>query len=784
MTAAAAEVARVSRGRTAFRLPAVIALFAGAFLVLAWPWLSGRVTIPWDAKAQFLPQLQFLAASLAKSESPFWTPYVFAGWPQIADPQSLIFSPLHFLLAALWPNAGFSAADAVTFAYLFLGGLGVILLFHDRKWHPGGAVIAALMFAFGGSAASRLQHTGQIMSIAYLGLGLWLIMRTLDRLSWRAGLAAGVVLGLLANERDQVAMLGLYVIMGAVLADWIQSPSPMRRLRETLLPLVATAAVALFIAAVPLTMTALLAANSNRPAIPFLEAGTGSLHPAQLLMLVFGNLYGASVAGVDFWGPPSYPWTKALGDTQLVTAQNVGQVYAGMIAPLAVVGFGILRGLAWDREVRFFSVALGLSLLYALGWYTPAFRFMYEFVPGVALFRRPADATFILGVLLAILTGYLVHRWLSGTMPRAKPWQRILEIVLAALLLASAIALALVVGTMQVAVAPLVTGGILAAITIAALAGAQRLAHRSALVAAALLGIVVAVDLGWNNGANESTGLPPALYEALRPATSNPTVLLLKSRLAATQAPDRRDRVELVGIGYHWPNLSLTHGFDNVLGHNPLRLRDFARATCECDTVAAPDQRTFSPLFPSYRSVFADLFGLRYIATGIPVEKIDRHLQPGDLTLLAHTPDAYVYENARALPRVMFVSRSQRADFNALLLSGWPERVNPRKTVLLEQAAESQPPVAQEKEASVRIVKYANTEVVAESESGGGGFLLLNDVWHPWWYAEVDGVAAPILKANVLFRAVALQAGRHRIRFTFQPLRGAWEQLLRRLGGG
>src|SRR5579872_3087324 len=86
-----------------------VALYAAASTVLSWPWLSGAVTIPWDAKAQFQPELQFLASSLARGESPFWTPNVFAGWPQIADPQSLIFSPLHLALAAIDPNPSFHA---------------------------------------------------------------------------------------------------------------------------------------------------------------------------------------------------------------------------------------------------------------------------------------------------------------------------------------------------------------------------------------------------------------------------------------------------------------------------------------------------------------------------------------------------------------------------------------------------------------------------------------------------------------------------------------------------
>ena len=63
---------------------------------------------------------------------------------------------------------------------------------------------------------------------------------------------------------------------------------------------------------------------------------------------------------------------------------------------------------------------------------------------------------------------------------------------------------------------------------------------------------------------------------------------LIKSGLARAATPDRRDRVELIGIGYHWPNLALVQGFDHVFGHNPLRLRWFKQATHAGDTRRAP----------------------------------------------------------------------------------------------------------------------------------------------------------------------------------------------------
>ena len=110
---------------------------------------------------------------------------------------------------------------------------------------------------------------------------------------------------------------------------------------------------------------------------------------------------------------------------------------------VAVVSFGLVRGLAWARDIRFFTIAAALVLLYTLGGYTPAFHFMYDLLPGVALYRRPADATFVLGALFAIIAGYLVHRWLTGTVPRATRLQRrsrspVRSIVIAAALAAGA----------------------------------------------------------------------------------------------------------------------------------------------------------------------------------------------------------------------------------------------------------------------------------------------------------------------------------------------------------
>lgn len=758
-------------------LASVCAIVFIAWLALSWPWLSGTLTIPWDAKAHFHPQLQFLADAWHKGLSPFWTPYVFAGSPQVADPQSLIFSPTFALIAALNPAPDFRWSDGALLGTLLLGALSIVVIFRDRGWHPAGAVVAALSFAFGAAAAWRIQHVGQVLSLGYFAVTLFLLSRALERGSIAYGFAAGVVSGFMVLGRDQVALLGVYVLAGLTIAAILMAQSPWRAFRASLPPLIAGTLGAILVATVPILLTAFIAQESNRPVIDFVEAGKGSLHPAALLTGLFANLYGAAGPLADFWGAPSPAWEARFGPLGLFLARNMSQLYLGLLPMGLILTVGLVRGALWRREIVPLTVAAIIILLFALGRYTPAFRVLFE-LPGISFYRRPADALFILGALLALLGGYLTHLVMTGTAPKARPWQVVMEALIFAGALALALWLAWTVGRLPIATMPLIIAALCGMLSLGGLIAARGFANRSsALAATIVLAATLTVDLAVNNGPSESTALPAQTYDVLRKDSGNDTIALLKRETARTMAPDRRDRIELAGIDFHWPNASLVHDLDNTLGYNPLRLGLYSKATGAGDHVALPDQRTFSPLMPGYRSLLADMLGLRFIATGVPVEQIDKSLKPGDLRQIARTKDAFVYENARALPRVLLVTDARKADFDSILKTGaWSENFDPRRTVLLDRDPPPLPtgPLGPN---SVAIRDYGTTTVTLAAETARGGYLVLNDVWHHWWQVEIDGQPAELLRANVLFRAVVVPPGKSTVRFVFRPLQGLWHDI-------
>jgi uncharacterized membrane protein YfhO len=70
---------------------------------------------------------------------------------------------------------------------------------------------------------------------------------------------------------------------------------------------------------------------------------------------------------------------------------------------------------------------------------------------------------------------------------------------------------------------------------------------------------------------------------------------------------------------------------------------------------------------------------------------------------------------------------------------------------------------------TVRLASYRPDRVVMEAELEAPGHVVLADAYDPGWRAEVDGKPAPVLRANVAFRAVPVPGGAHQVVLEYRP---------------
>ncbi len=135
---------------------------------------------------------------------------------------------------------------------------------------------------------------------------------------------------------------------------------------------------------------------------------------------------------------------------------------------------------------------------------------------------------------------------------------------------------------------------------------------------------------------------------------------------------------------------------------------------------------------------------------------------------LVHSGDVKIYENPGALPRAFVVPEATVVpdDAAARAALSAPD-FDPASAALL--AAPEGTPVRAGEEAP-----HAGTTLGYEAErvrvqAAGPGILILTDAFYPGWTARVDGVPAPILRADVMFRAVVLPEGEHTVEFVYAP---------------
>jgi uncharacterized membrane protein YfhO len=72
--------------------------------------------------------------------------------------------------------------------------------------------------------------------------------------------------------------------------------------------------------------------------------------------------------------------------------------------------------------------------------------------------------------------------------------------------------------------------------------------------------------------------------------------------------------------------------------------------------------------------------------------------------------------------------------------------------------------------ASIKLIKFDNDEIEYTVDSKSPQFAVFSEIYYPLgWNAYLDGNKADYVKTNYILRGMSVPAGKHSIRFVFEP---------------
>lgn len=168
-----------------------------------------------------------------------------------------------------------------------------------------------------------------------------------------------------------------------------------------------------------------------------------------------------------------------------------------------------------------------------------------------------------------------------------------------------------------------------------------------------------------------------------------------------------------------------------------------------------------------YRQRVLDLLGVKYVLNKNRDRVADNITFPVEVYNFSYHDGYYqAYENKEALPRA-FLASDYVVETNKqkILDKIFDSKVDLKKTLVLEEKPDMN--FVPDSSASVKIDSYGNNEVDISTDAKTNMLLFLSDTHSDNWGLKVDGEESKLYRADYAFRAVAVPAGNHKVRFYY-----------------
>ncbi len=770
----------ISMGRIRTLIPARPAV-AGFFVVLSAAFFhsvlfGGETFFSRDVAPFFYPMKHFLASTVRAGDLPLWNPWVAGGEPFFASLQPGLLYPGSLVLYGLPMPAAF---DWLVVLHYPLAGAGLALLL--RRWGHGwtAAVLGGSAFMLGGFFVSLGNFVNNLQTVAWLP---WLFLawdRVLDRGRIRDLLAFTVLSGVaFLGGEPQMLALGLALIFahGLVNAEGRSLPRGRQTLAFVLAGILAVALVSVQL----LPFAEYISHSVRRLPIDLEYASARSLETGGALHLLLPPALhtGAHGFSTRYMASSEVPWILS--------------VYGGSVV-LALGLMGALRGRGRRWSV-FWIAAMLVSVLLALGSYSPVYRALFEWVPPFRPFRYPEKFLLMGALALSVFAAQGMDRWLDRDRPAGGMMRIATEVrvwlpvsLLAGLYIGLGVVLSSGDGPFVAACGgwlpdallcedPVVAAQLYAAIAwrlaalmicFAVLTGLYRSGRLRSSLASALVVALALVDLSLAHR-EVNPSVDSEVY-VTAPWTADALDGLMSPRgdVRYRGSPHHAAMGSIVSMQGVWeltnmyldyqtmgPNVGQIFGFPMQDGLQGVELISVALTNEAAMRTWSDDPLRF--LQAMNVGFYADA-----TASGDSIQ---------GLRLAASSPELPIrlFEVPDPVSRLYLVNQYEVRDGQAEALRRVLESDFPLgDRVVLEADL----PVSFSPEASGRVLDRSEGPnwVRAKVMASGPMLAVLSDRWYPGWKASVNGVEVPVLRANGVFRAVPVPPGVSDLEFRFAP---------------
>jgi len=180
--------------------------------------------------------------------------------------------------------------------------------------------------------------------------------------------------------------------------------------------------------------------------------------------------------------------------------------------------------------------------------------------------------------------------------------------------------------------------------------------------------------------------------------------------------------------------------------------------------------------FSADASPYFDLANVRYTIAPTILAKLFPPAARPDFPRPVYAREVNIYEHPNALPRAFIVHKAVFAADEKTAVEIM-KKIKDGFDMIAVLQHDPVPEISRQiknsplKSASLAaITSYTPNEIVIEADMKAPGFVILSDGYHPDWKAYVNDEASPVFLANTLLRAVFLPAGKHTVRFRFEPI--------------